>query len=106
MDSKNKIIEDSKITEHGEIKPKFLNLKLKLKKEKEKEKKVLILGNGYVIPPIIKFFEGKPNVKITIGTLIPEENKNKDWIEVIKVDVLSDEKLLSSLIQSSDIVIR
>lgn len=99
------IIENSKITDKGEIVPKYSKF---LRSKLQKEKTILILGSGYVVAPVIDFFKMKP-VRIVIGTGTPEEAEKQfksNSVDVIEVDVLKDKTLLNSLIQSSDIVIR
>ena len=106
----NEIAENSKITNDGKIITRFSNLNKVLKQEK----KVLILGSGYVVPPVIDFFSNVNNtekgtiVRITIGTNTPDEAKKQfgDAVEVIGIDVSKDSNLLGNLIKSSDIVIR
>lgn len=99
-------VENAKITDHGDITEKFSFLKDKL----ENIKRVLILGSGHVVPPAIQYLYGS-DVEITIGTNAFEEAKSqykhmyKD-ISIVELDVTKDRKLLESLIESSDIVIR
>ena len=80
----------------------------------KQERKVLILGSGYVVPPVIDFFanvnksEKGTIVRMTVGTNTPEEAKKQfgDSVEVIGIDVTKDENLLNNMIKESDIVIR
>ena len=77
------------------------------------DKTVLILGSGYVVPPVIEYFE-KINresndtiIKIIIGTNAPEEAERQyENIEVIGLDVTKDKILLDNIVSKSDIVIR
>ena len=106
----NEIAENSKITNNGKIVPKFSHLAKKLKQEK----KVLILGSGYVVPPVIDFFSNvnstqkDANIKVIVGTNEPEEAKKQfgESVQVIEIDVTKDKHLLNELIKESDIVIR
>lgn len=106
----NEIVENSKITNNGKIMPKFGHLNKLLKQEKN----ILILGSGYVVPPVIDFFsnlnktEAGTIIKMTIGTNTPREAKKQfgDSVEVIEIDVTKDNNLLNNLIKESDIVIR
>lgn len=106
---RDEIIENSKITEKGKIVQKFDHLKKLLMKEKT----VLILGSGYVVPPVVDYFEkinrasSETLIKIIIGTNMPREAKIQfEDIEIVGLDVTKDKEALNSLIQKSDIVIR
>ncbi len=78
-------------------------------KPKIQQKTVLILGSGYVVPPVIDFFEKQAGnqIKIVIGTTMAEDAKKQfKKVDVVRVDVQKDTKVLDSLIKASDIVIR
>lgn len=84
-----------------------------LKKLLRSEKTVLILGSGYVVPPVVEYFErinresNDSMVKIVIGTNEPEDAKKKyEKIEVIGLDVTRDKAVLDKIVSKSDIVIR
>ena len=122
------MIENSKITEKGEITRQFSNLKQILKQESENDKqdiiikgegegirinakRILILGSGYVVPPVINFFKNRNDIDIdiemVIGTNKPEEaGKQFKDVKIVGIDVTRDFELLNDLIQKSDIVIR
>lgn len=95
------MIEKSKITENGRFVQQFKHLNT------VKAKKVLILGSGYVVPPVVNFFKYKGNVTVKIGTNTPEEARRMFMnTEIIEVDVSKDLNKLDALVQDSDIVIR
>ena len=103
-------MEKSKITDKGDIVNKFSNLTQKILNDK-KERKVLILGSGYVVPPVVDFFENKRDggIKITIGTSQPEEAAKlfeNNQVDIVELNVLNDAKILNDLINKTDIVIR
>ena len=77
------------------------------------EKTILILGSGYVVPPVVDYYEqinrdsSQKMINIIIGTNKPEDaKKNFKGIEVVELDVTKDKETLNGLVQRSDIVIR
>lgn len=75
-----------------------------------KKKNILILGSGYVVPPVLDFFSKYPDISVTIGTNTPDEARKAlklfDDYNIIGIDVLNESERLENLINESDLVIR
>ena len=77
-----------------------------------KQKRVLILGSGYVVPPVVDFFSNYPEISLIIATNTPEEArksfKKYENCTIIGIDVLAEteKQKLENLIKESDVVIR
>lgn len=74
-------------------------------------KRVLILGSGYVVPPVIDYLTKQSGVSITVGTNTPDEaertlKRTHGDISIVGLDVTADHNTLKSLIGASDVVIR
>lgn len=98
---KTEIVEKCKITDRGHPVKQFEHLNV------NNIRRVLILGSGYVVPPVVDFFKEKSNVSVKIGTNLPDEAKNTfENTEIVGLDVSKDSNKLDELIQDADIVIR
>lgn len=75
-----------------------------------KQQKILILGSGYVVPPVVDFFSNYPDISLIIATNTPEEARNNfkkyENCTIIGIDVITETEKLENLIKESDLVIR
>lgn len=108
------------ITSGGQLTPNFqyieeLRTKSKRASSKaavdmaSKEKKVLVLGAGYVSPPLVEYLARSPNTGITVASglrdeadAIAEKHAN---VESVLLDVVERPDLLGDLVKQADVVV-
>ncbi|NWU95562.1 AASS protein, partial [Upupa epops] len=110
------VVRDAVIASNGSLTAKYQYIQ-KLRESREhaqllkmgNKKRVLVLGSGYVSGPVLEYLSRDSNINITIASVMKEqleEIKEKySNITAVHMDVIKEEKELSSLVKKHDLVI-
>ncbi|KAA3671446.1 alpha-aminoadipic semialdehyde synthase [Paragonimus westermani] len=107
-------VKNAVITSNGELTPKFkyiddLRAKRRTSISTSSERKVLVLGAGYVVPPLLEYLTRDGNLRLTVVSNLQDElasiSQNFPKIQARNVNVLEDTKMLNRLVCEHDLVI-
>ncbi|NXN95234.1 AASS protein, partial [Rhinopomastus cyanomelas] len=109
------VVRDAVIASNGSLTPKYQYIQ-KLRESREHaqllkmgNKRVLVLGSGYVSGPVLEYLSRDSNINITVASIMKEQleeiKKKYSNITAVHMDVIKDEKELSSLVKKHDLVI-
>ncbi|TGZ66790.1 hypothetical protein CRM22_005128 [Opisthorchis felineus] len=108
------VVKNAIIASNGALTPKFqyidsLRKKTGISHTSTSSKKVLILGAGYVVPPVIEYLSRDKSVELTVVSNVYDELSElaRQYPSILarNVNVLEDNQILASLIQNSDLVL-
>nr|VZI34492.1 unnamed protein product [Spirometra erinaceieuropaei] len=105
------VIKNCTIASNGKLTPRFEYI-AELRKQKEAasgiKHRVLILGAGYVVPPIVGYLTRDPQIQVTVvSNLVSDlENIKKAYpdVPVKQLDILQDTEGLGRLVAEHDLV--